>query len=96
VVQIVLNNQSLAFEYHIQDMLYGAPVTEVDDFVDIDCSVVAKDHGLAGSRVSTPEEFRIALRSALSDERTTVIDALIDRDAIAPVTRYDALRDREL
>ena len=96
VVQIVLNNQSLAFEYHIQDMLYGAPVAEVDDFVDIDYSVVAKDHGLGGYRVSTPEEFRIALRSALSDERTTVIDAVIDRDAIAPVTRYDALRDREL
>ena len=91
VVQIVLNNQSLAFEYHLQDMLYGEPVTEVDDFVDIDYSVVAKDHGLGGYRASTPGEFRQALRSALCEERTVLIDAIIAKDAIAPVTRYDAL-----
>jgi len=96
VVCIVLNNRSLAFEYHIQKLIYGQPVEEVDDYVDVDYGAVARQFGAQGRRVQTPEEFRAALRQALRADGPVVIDALVDKEAIAPVTRYDAIRQREL
>lgn len=96
VVVIVLNNQSLAFEHHLQQLLYGEPVSEVDDFVDVDHAAVARAYGAEGYRVKTADEFREALQRALVAERVVIIDALIDKQAIAPVTRYDAIRTREL
>ncbi len=96
IVVVILNNRSLAFEYHIQELLYGQPVTEVDDFVDVDYAAVARAFGAAGFRVDTVSAFRNALIQAMSSNRPAVVDALIDKEAIAPVTRYDAVRQREL
>ena len=36
VVVIILNNQTLAFEAHVQTLLYGKMVSEVNDFYDVD------------------------------------------------------------
>ena len=41
-------------------------------------------------------EFRRALALGLKRRGPTIIDAVIDREAIAPVTRYDRVRIREL
>ena len=42
-------------------------------------------------------DFRRALATALEQRNgPTIIDAVIDRDAIPPATRYDAVRTREL
>jgi acetolactate synthase-1/2/3 large subunit len=96
VVVIVLNNQSLAFEYHLQKLLYGDPVSDVDNFADVDYAAVARAFGAEGYRARTPAEFGEAFRRALVSDRPSLIDALVDKDAIAPVTRYDAIRQREL
>jgi acetolactate synthase-1/2/3 large subunit len=96
VVIVVLNNQTLAFEVHVQELLYKEVVEEVDDFVDVDYAAVARAFGAEGTRVRTAAEFRDAFRNALASTKVTVIDAIIDRKAIGPVTRYDAVRDREL
>lgn len=95
-VVVVLNNQTLAFEVHVQELLYKEVVEEVDDFVDIDHGAVARAYGAAGIRVQTAAEFGDAFTEALGNDRLTVIDAIIDRAAIAPVTRYDKVRDRPL
>lgn len=95
-IVVVLNNGSLAFEYHIQEMLYGEAIREVDDFADVDYAQVARAFGAEGIRVETLSETRRALRNALASERPVVIDAVIDKAAIAPVTRYDAIRQRPL
>lgn len=96
-VTIILNNQSLAFEYHIQSMLYDEPVHEVDDFADIDHAEIARSFGAQGLRATNIDELRGALRKALAERSVpTVIDAVIDKLAIAPVTRYDAIRERAL
>ena len=39
---------------------------------------------------------RMSVCEALRREKVTVIDAIIAREAIGPVTRYDKVRDREL
>ena len=96
VIVVVLNNQTLAFEVHVQEMLYKEVVEEVDDFVDVDHGAIARAYGADGIRVRTAAEFRQAFSDALESKRLTVIDAIIDRAAIGPVTRYDAVRDRPL
>jgi acetolactate synthase-1/2/3 large subunit len=96
VIVVVLDNQTLAFEVHVQELLYKEVVEEVDDFVDTDYGAVAQAFGANGVRVRTAAEFRDAFGDALRREKVTVIDAIITRDAIGPVTRYDKVRDREL
>jgi acetolactate synthase-1/2/3 large subunit len=96
VVVIVLNNQTLAFEVHVQELLYKEVVEEVDDFIDVDHGAVARAYGAEGVRVRTAADFREAFTQALGNDRVTIIDAIIDRSAIGPVTRYDSVRDRAL
>jgi acetolactate synthase I/II/III large subunit len=95
-VTIILNNRTLAFEAHVQTLLYDHLVPEVDDFGDVDYGEVARAFGANGVRVRTAAELRQALADARDRRVPTVIDALIDPDAIAPVTRYDRVRTREL
>ena len=58
VVVIILNNQTLAFEAHVQALLYGKVVTEVNDFHDVDYGKVARAFGANGFRVTTAAGFR--------------------------------------
>lgn len=96
VVVVVLNNQTLAFEAHVQTLLYGKMVPEVNDFYDVDYGQVARAFGASGFRATTLAEFNEALAQGLERRGPTIIDAVIDPDAIAPVTRYDRVRIREL
>lgn len=96
VVVIVLNNQTLAFEEHVQDLLYGKVVPEVNAFHDVDYGAIARAFGANGFRVTNATEFDKALTVGLERRGPTIIDAVIDRKAIAPVTRYDRVRIREL
>ena len=96
VIVVILNNQTLAFEEHVQGMLYGKVVPEVNEFVDIDYGAIARAFGANGFRVTNAAEFEDALAHGLGRNGPTIIDAVIDREAIAPVTRYDRVRIREL
>lgn len=96
VVVVILNNQTLAFEAHVQTLLYGKMVSEVNDFYDVDYGQVARAFGAKGFRVKNAAEFRQALAQGLERHGPTIIDAIIDPEAIAPVTRYDRVRIREL
>lgn len=96
VVVVVLNNQTLGFEAHVQGLLYGKVVSEVNDFRDVDYGRIACSFGARGVRVTTAAEFGRALAEGLERRGPTIIDAVIDREAIAPVTRYDKVRVREL
>ena len=96
VIVIILNNQTLAFEEHVQDLLYGKVVPSVNEFVDVNYGAIARAFGANGFRVANIEDFERALAQGLKRSGPTIIDAVIDRDAIAPVTRYDRVRIREL
>ncbi|HEY6608722.1 MAG TPA: thiamine pyrophosphate-binding protein [Candidatus Limnocylindria bacterium] len=96
VTVVVLNNGILAFEEHVQNLLYGHVVPEVDRFVDVDYGAVARAFGASGFRVSNAADFRAALAAGFERRTVTIIDAVIDREALAPVTRYDRVREREL
>jgi acetolactate synthase-1/2/3 large subunit len=96
VIVVILNNQTLAFEEHVQNLLYGHVVPAVNEFVDIDYGLIARSFGANGFRVTSQEDFSRALAHGLERRAPTIIDAVIDREAIAPVTRYDRVRIREL
>jgi acetolactate synthase-1/2/3 large subunit len=96
VTVVILNNGTLAFEEHVQNLLYGHVVLDVDRFVDIDYGKVARSFGARGYRVTNAAEFRTALAAGFERRGPTIIDAMIDREALGPVTRYDRVRDREL
>jgi acetolactate synthase-1/2/3 large subunit len=96
VVVVILNNRTLAFEEHVQSLLYGHVVPEVNEFHDVDYGAVARSFGANGFRVTNAAELRHALAVGLERRAPTIIDAVIDRDALGPVTRYDRVRIREL
>jgi acetolactate synthase-1/2/3 large subunit len=96
VIVVILNNQTLAFEEHVQNLLYGHVVPSVNEFVDVDYGLIARAFGANGFRVNNAEDFSRALAHGLERRAPTIIDAVIDREAIAPVTRYDRVRIREL
>lgn len=96
VTVVILNNGTLAFEEHVQDLLYGHVVPDVDRFVDVDYGAVARTFGARGFRVTNAADFRAALDVAFERRGPTIIDAMIDREALGPVTRYDRVREREL
>jgi acetolactate synthase-1/2/3 large subunit len=96
VTVVVLNNGILAFEEHVQNLLYGHVVPEVDRFRDVDYGAVARAFGASGFRVTNAADFRVALAAGFERRAPTIIDAVIDREALAPVTRYDRVREREL
>lgn len=96
VIVVVLNNSTLGFEEHVQHHLYGHVVPQVNSFRDVDYSAVARALGGAGERVCDLVGFRDAFARGLERQGPTVIDVVIDREAMAPVTRYDRVREREL
>ena len=67
----------------------------MNSFHDVDYGSVARAFGANGFRVTNIDEFDRALAVGPADG-PTIIDAVIDRQAIAPVTRYDRVRVREL
>jgi acetolactate synthase-1/2/3 large subunit len=79
------------FGYHV-----GKVVAEVNSFHDVDYGAIASAFGANGFRVTDVDGFERALAVGLERGLPTIIDAVIDRSAIAPVTRYDRVRIREL
>ena len=95
VVYVVLNNHALAFDTHILDFRFDSKAYELAEFGDVDFSAVARAVGCEGVRITDPAHLRGAIEEALGNDRPTVIDVVIDHDAVAPVTAYDRAGRRE-
>lgn len=93
---VVLNNRSLAFEYHEQRYHWGTVIDEANDFSDIDHGAVARAFGVHGVRVDSAAAFATALDEALASAVPTLIDVLVDKEAIAPVTNFESVAARTI
>lgn len=51
------------------------------NFEPVDFAKIAKSVGLNGITVNTPEKFHLALKTALSTQKTTLIDARVDQQS---------------
>ena len=96
-VTIVLNNACLAYEYVAYEIGFGGQIVdEVCDFDDVDYGAVARSFGAFGARVDSAEGFRTALKEAVAQSRPALIDVVVSKHRVAPVTSFDALLDRDL
>jgi acetolactate synthase-1/2/3 large subunit len=88
VVVTVLNNQTLGYQRHAEDVLFGAHTSAVD-FSPVDHAAIARACGLQGIRVTEAADYAGALKLALETPGTTVIDAFVDPDAHPPITLFE-------
>ena len=96
-VTIVLNNASLAYEHVGFKHNHGGDiVSEVCDFLDVDHAKVAAAYGLFAARVDSVDDFRAALGGAISAQRPALIDVVVSKERVAPVTSFDATLERDL
>jgi acetolactate synthase-1/2/3 large subunit len=96
VVVVVLNNRGLMFEYHLQKHCHqGRVIPEANDLSDADYGATARALGADGLRVRTREEFSRAFKAALESDRPTVLDVIVDRETIPPVTNFEKIIERE-
>jgi acetolactate synthase-1/2/3 large subunit len=96
-VTIVLNNASLGYEHvGFKHALGGDVVHEVCDFIDVDHAKVAAAYGLFAARVESADDFRGALKQAIASHRPALIDVVVDKERIAPVTTFDARLERDV
>ncbi|HZB83810.1 MAG TPA: thiamine pyrophosphate-dependent enzyme, partial [Rubrobacteraceae bacterium] len=94
VVVLILNNRSLAFEYHIQKYLFDTEVSVVNDFYDTNYADVARAFGWYGKRIEEATEITRALSEALDSGEPAVVEVMIDKEATAPVTYYESVVER--
>jgi acetolactate synthase-1/2/3 large subunit len=89
-VAILLNNRSLAFEYHSQRYLWGGRVLpDVDDFYDVDYAAVARAFGAHGSRVEEDGQLSDALKQAMAADKPAIVDVVVSKEAMAPVRNFE-------
>jgi acetolactate synthase-1/2/3 large subunit len=88
VALTVLNNQTLGYQRHAEDVLFGAHTSAVD-FRPVDHAAIARACGLTGIRIDNVADYADALRQAADSSETTVIDALVDPDAHPPITMFE-------
>lgn len=97
LVIVIMDNLSLAFEYHEQKYRWNNNVvTEANDFTAIDFALAAKALGANGLTATNRDSLRSAVKTALACEGPTVIHALVDKEAFPPVTNFDAVMTRSI
>lgn len=89
VVVIVLNNQSLGYQKHYEELAYGRQFDT--DLLDVNHADLAKVLHCGGLRVDRPGDFADALEAALASGRTTVLDCVVDQDSFPPIGAFNAL-----
>jgi acetolactate synthase-1/2/3 large subunit len=88
VVMTVFNNQVLGFQALAETMRFGRH-TDACDFAPVDHAAIARACGCHGLRVEDPNDYADALRAALANDRTTLIDVITDPAAFPPITLFD-------
>lgn len=95
-IVIVMNNCSLAFEYHVQKYVHQEMCPEASEFLDVQFADVARAFGAYGERVTAAAQFIPALRRAEESGKPAVIDVVVSRELPPPVTRYEAAGLRKI
>ena len=94
---VVLNNSSLAFEYHEQKINWNNRIVpQVNDYLDVDYSAVARAFGAGGSHITNSRDLADAIRDGLAADRLTVLDVRVDKEVPGPVTVYERVLARSI
>ncbi len=96
VVQIVMNNCTLAFEYHVQKYVHQEMCPEASEFLDVNFADVSRAFGAHGERVTSADQFIPALRRAEESGKPAIVEVMVSRELPPPVTRYEAAGLRKI
>ncbi|CAN7732131.1 acetolactate synthase catalytic subunit [Variovorax sp. LjRoot290] len=88
LVLIVLNNGVLSMQEDMEVFRYGGRTDT--RFEPVDHAAIARACGLHGVRVSEPGALRAALQEAMSADRATLLDVIVDPAACPPLTAYSS------
>ncbi|MEW6368918.1 MAG: thiamine pyrophosphate-binding protein [Acidobacteriota bacterium] len=86
VVWVIHNNGKLGMAYDIQKMVNIEPVAS--SFKPVDFAKIAEAFGAVGYRATRPNELKEMLPKAIAAKRPAVIDCVIDRDEVPPLSSY--------
>jgi acetolactate synthase-1/2/3 large subunit len=92
VTLVVLNNGSFGFQRHSDMARQGADPGDLTFAPDVSYADLARAFGWQSVRVSTFGEFADAYPAALADGGPTLVEVLVSRDEIPPISKFDALR----
>ena len=93
IVIVVVNNSSLASEYHAQQHRpENHVISEVLDFRDTDFGAVARAFGAHGSRVTDRADLEDAIRDALASNMPALVDVVSSKEVTAPSGNRDKTR----
>ena len=95
-VTVVINNASLAFEYHVQKYLHDFMTPEASEFIDVDHAAVARAYGAHGERVTDADEIGPAILRAFDSGKPAIVDLVVSPEVAPPVSRYEAAGVRPL
>ncbi len=94
---VILNNVMYAYEYHGQKYLWDNKIiSQVNDFVDVDYSAVARAFGARGERITDARDLPGALQDAIHANKLTVLDVMVDKEISAPVTTFENAIERTI
>ncbi len=82
IITCVFDNRTLGMVRQWQHLIYGERYSQTDLDRGPDFVKLAQAYGLNGVRVTTQAEFEEAFRQALVSDKGTVIDCIIDTDAM--------------
>src|SRR5918912_758591 len=92
---MVLNNSSLAFEYHEQKFNWNNRIVpQVNDFSNVDYSAVARAFGAGGRQVTDTRELADDIDDGLTADRLTLLHVRVDKEVHAPVSVYERVLPR--
>jgi len=93
IVVVVLNNASLASEYHTQVRRWnGRYIPDVIDYRDVDFAAVARAFGAHGVRVEDGADLKDALSGALAAGGPALVDVVSSKEAKSPSANNDSDR----
>ena len=79
VINIVLNNNFLGMVRQWQSIFYEERFSSTDLSIQPDFTLLAQGFGILGLSVKTKSEFSAAVKTALSSDKSSIIEVKIDR-----------------
>lgn len=94
-IVVIVNNGMLGTIRMHQEREFPTHETSTK-LINPDFSALARSYGYAGERVEKTDEFEVAFLAALARREGTVIDVIIDPEALTTRTSLSAIRDAAL
>ncbi|MFH0849667.1 MAG: thiamine pyrophosphate-binding protein [Candidatus Bathyarchaeota archaeon] len=90
-VAVVFNNVTLGMLHYGFKWRGEGKALRSSDFIDVDYGRVAEAFNCYGQRIDRPGELKEAMQSAFASGKPAIIDVLIDRYELAPISQYRTL-----